>query len=142
MRIARAAVLALIVSHAAFAAPTASAPPVVHSRAELEARLAAGPSPLDAFTPYGRRSFLKSLRWGESGLGGMRTTELVRELNTEEIGAVLRLLDASAYMGMLVDATHGAPPLRLPEPSVAIERRVRALEQFHKEETKARRPSY
>lgn len=113
----------------AFDAAAQSAPSAaLRTRAELQALLdSRGASPLDAFTPYGKRRFLRSIAWGSKGVGGFGTAQLVRELDADQLAAVLDLIDARAYLPQLRTDLAGAS-LRLPEPAADTERRLQALE--------------
>lgn len=117
----------------------AADPPVVRSEAQLRAVLASGrPTPLDALTPYGKRSFLRSLTWGARGLGGFGTRAMLRELDAGQIDALAAFLDSSSHSPARgLDLS--SPALRLPEPSPEIERRLVQLERFHKEDEEGRR---
>lgn len=132
---------AILVSFACWTLGAQAAPParpVVRSAAELGAVLASGQrTPLDAFTPYGKRSFLRSLYWSERGLGSIGRTSLVRELDAQQIAAVLALLDASAYLPTLTGDLVG-PPLRLPTPAADIEARYEQLLRFDREQSQRR----
>jgi hypothetical protein len=126
------AVLALVAATAAIGATGAIAdpPPVVHTQQDLRKLLDAGtPTPLDALTPYGKRRFLDQLTWGRKGLGGFGYTPLIRELDRTQLEAVLRFLDSDSYLPVLGKYIVG-PPLRLPEPSADVARRLAQLEQF------------
>jgi hypothetical protein len=117
---------------------TRPGPAVVHTRAEWDAVLAAGqPTPLDALTPYGKRRFIRGLRWGERGIGGFSTAPLTRELTPEQLQAVLHFVDSDEYLPMLSKDLAG-PPLRLPAPSAEIERRLEQLEQFDRDDSRRR----
>jgi hypothetical protein len=108
----------------------ATVPQVVRSQAQLEAALASGQrTPLDALTPYGKRRFISTLTWGSKGLGGFGFRPLVRELNEEQLSATLSFLDSSSYLRVIGDELVGAP-LRLSAPSLEIEQRLLALEDF------------
>jgi hypothetical protein len=110
------------------AAAQSTPPPALHSQAALQALLdAGGPSPLDAFTPYGKRRFLRGIAWGSRGVGGFSVASPVRELDESQLAAVLDLIDARAYLPRLRAELLGAP-LRLPEPSAGVERALLALE--------------
>lgn len=117
----------------------AADPPVVRSEAQLRAVLASGrATPLDALTPYGKRSFLRSLTWGSRGLGGFSTRAMLRELDAGQIDAL------AAFIGISSDAPArgrdlSSPPLRLPEPSPETERRFVRLERFQAEDAERRR---
>lgn len=100
---------------------------VLRSAAELEQYLKAGTNPLDAFTPYGRRDFLRGLHWGERGLGGFSYRVIQRELSADEARAVARLFDSESVIQSLISALEQSPPLRLPEPSADLERRYLAM---------------
>lgn len=114
-------------------------PAVVRTEAQLQAVLTSGrPTPLDAFTPYGKRSFLRSLTWGTRGLGGFGTREMLRELDARQIDAVAAFLDSGAYSPAR-GRDLSSPPLRLPDPSPEIERRFVLLERFRNEDMASRR---
>lgn len=128
------AILAFATATAAVAVP----PPVVSTQQDLHELLATGmPTPLDALTPYGKRRFLGQLRWGRKGLGGFGYTPLVRELDRTQLEAVLRFLDSGNYLPVLGKNIVG-PPLRLPEPSTDVARRLEQLEQFAAEDARQR----
>lgn len=83
----------------------AAVPPVVRTQAEWEAVLASGQaSPLDALTPYGRRTFLRGVRWGDRGLGGFGIGPLVRELDAASVPRFYLLKD-----GRVIDQVQGWP---------------------------------
>lgn len=105
-----------------------SLPVVVRSAAELGRVIQAGANPLDAFTPYGRRDFLRGLTWGERGLGGFPTRALKRELSSEQALAVARMFGAESYMRDAIASLDQTPPLRLSEPSADLERRYLAMQ--------------
>ncbi len=119
-------------------AGAARAQPTVHSRTELTARMASGPTALDDLTPHGRRVFLDSLRWSERGLGGFSTTPLVRELTAAQIAGVLRLLDSASYTDMLVRMLNDGAPLRFAAPSVQLEALGKAFRTFHEDDQQKR----
>jgi hypothetical protein len=103
------------------------APDVIRTQAQLQAALASStPTPLDALTPYGKRRFVQSLRWGSAGVAGFNFIALVRELNATQLAAVLAYIDSSSQMSRLADELQGAP-LRLPGPSTDIEGRFDTL---------------
>jgi hypothetical protein len=77
------------------------------------------------------------MRWSERGLAGFGSTPLIRELDHERLAAVLRFLDASAYLPMLEKKLIG-PPLRLPAPSIPVEKDLQLLQQFASEDTARR----
>jgi hypothetical protein len=58
---------------------------------------------------------------------------LIRELDHEQLAAVLRFLDASNYMPML-DKKLVGPPLRLPAPAAQVEQDLQMLRQFADED--------
>lgn len=114
----------------AAAAQPLSAATVVRTEAQWRALIASGQkTPLDALTPYGKHVFIDGLSgaWGEHGLRSLPTGPLVRELNREELHAVLTFLDSDAYFIMLERRLIG-PPLRMPAPSAAVARDLRRLE--------------
>ena len=113
----------------------------VTSRAELMARMASGPTALDALTPDGKRAFLDSLRWGDRGLGGFSTAPLVRELNAAQVADVLRLLDSEQYLDMLTSDLGDSTPLRFAAPSADIQAATKAFHKFHDADVARRRDS-
>jgi hypothetical protein len=120
------------------AAAAASAPAVVHTQETLRVALASGkPTPLDALTPYGKREAIRQMRWGERGLASFGFTPLIRELDHEQLVAVLRFLDTADYLPML-DKRLVGPPLRLPAPSRQVEKDMQLLQQLA-DETDTRR---
>lgn len=109
---------------------TMPAPPAVHAQVALRATLAAGkPTPLDALTPYGKRLAIEQMRWNDKGLAGFGTAPLVRELDHDQLAAVLHFLDADSYLPMLDKQLIGAP-LRLPAPSAQVEQDLQSLRRF------------
>lgn len=117
----------------------AAEPVVVRTEAELSAILASGqPTPLDAFTPYGKRSFLRDLTWGTRGLGGFGTRAMLRELDPAQIEEVAAFIDSSDYSPAR-GRDLSSPPLRLPEPSPEVERRYVEFEKFIGQERERRR---
>lgn len=111
-------------------AATTSPPSDVHAQAVLRAALASGkPTPLDALTPYGKRVAIEQMRWNDNGLAGFGTAPLVRELDHDQLAAVLHFLDADSYLPMLDKQLIG-PPLRLPAPSTQVEQDLQALRRF------------
>jgi len=121
------------------AAGAAESPaPVVRSAAQLESVVASGqPSPLDAFTPYGKRRFLQSLRWNERGLTTFNSASLLRELEPRQIAAMLAFIDAGEYLPAVVNGLAGTP-LRLPAPTADAEARLARIERFVDEEARRR----
>lgn len=121
--------------HPAWAqSPDSGVPPiVVRSQPELRAALAAGPTPLDALTPHGRREFLAQLTWVNGGLGGYSVKALERELDRHELAAVLQWLDLDDALPRLAELLVG-PPLRLPAPAAQLERDLAALRQLDREQ--------
>lgn len=113
------------------AQPTgAAAPQVAHTEAQWQAVLASGkPTPLDALTPYGKRSFVRGVHWGERGLGGFGFGPLVQELDAGQAAAVLAFLDSSDYLPMLQSNMIGAP-LRFPEPDPQLEQALVRLDRL------------
>jgi hypothetical protein len=111
-------------------AATASAPAVVHTLEALRAALASStPTPLDALTPYGKREAIRQMRWSDNGLVGFGNASLIRELDHEQLAAVLRFLDTQKYLPIL-DKRLVGPPLRLPAPSAQVEQDLQLLRQF------------
>ncbi len=106
-------------------------PAVVRSEAQLNQALASGrPTPLDALTPYGRHRLLHSIAWGQRGMMGFSTAPLQRELDVTQLDAILRFLDLTEYRAALAGGMNG-PPLRLPQPSMEVVRRLESLEDFN-----------
>lgn len=120
----------------------AADPPVVRTEAELRTALASGqPTPLDALTPYGKRTLLQSMRWNDRGqMTGFSHSYPVRELDQQQLAALLAFLDSSDLMDHFRDSVTGAP-LRLPEPSPEIERRLREFDRISDEENERRAAS-
>lgn len=115
------------------------APTVVRTQEQFQAALASGKNtPLDALTPYGKRRFARGLRWGENGLGGLPTTQLVRELSVEQMAAVLGFLNSADDLPRLTWGLAGAP-LRMPEPTADLEQRLERLVQFAEAQASERR---
>lgn len=114
----------LLLAVPVFAQTPASSPvQVLRSAAELEQYLKSGANPLDAFTPYGRRDFLRGLTWGARGLGGISPRAIKRELTSDQARAVARIFGAEMDIQHVIQALDQTPPLRLPEPSADLERR-------------------
>ena len=114
----------LLFAVSVFAQNPASPPAqVLRSAAELEQYLKAGANPLDAFTPYGRRDFLRGLCWGEQDSCGLSYKAIQRELSTDQARAVARLFGAESYIQQVILSLDQSPPLRLPEPSATLEQR-------------------
>lgn len=124
---------------AAFHLGANATPTVVHTQAQLNEALASGqPTPLDALTPYGKRRFIRGLRWGERSVGGFSPEPLERELTSEQLRAALHFIDSDSLLPMLGGHLTG-PPLRLPEPSAEAERRLEQLESFAEDDVERRR---
>lgn len=97
---------------------------VVRTQAQWQAVIASGQkTPLDALTPYGKQAVSAMLTeaWTERGLTSLPASHMVRELNREQLRAVLAFLDSEKYLPMLAAQLHGAS-LRLPPPSDDVER--------------------
>lgn len=131
----RGCALMLCALHAGLTMPALAQPlpvaTVVRTQAQWRALIASGQkTPLDALTPHGKQAFIDGLAdaWGESGLHSLPTGPLVRELNRDELRAVLAFLDSDAYFAMLERRLVG-PPLRMPAPSADVARDLRRLEQ-------------
>ena len=123
-------ILALVCCAPATAAQPVSTPLVVRTQAEWRALLASNQNtPLDALTPYGKQvvTDMLSASFREDGLPSLPGGILVRELNREELRAVLVFLDSEAYFAMLERQLVGAP-LRMPPPSAAVARDWRQLQ--------------
>lgn len=118
----------LLLTSARAQSPASSATLVLHSAVELEQYLKTPVHPLDAFTNYGKREFLRSLTWGARGLSGFSIRPIERELNSEQALAVARLFGAESYIRPFIQALDHTPPVRLPEPSVALEQGYLNLE--------------
>ncbi|MFC0350476.1 hypothetical protein [Undibacterium danionis] len=100
---------------------------VVRSASELERRMQAGATPLDALTPYGRREFMRGLQWGTKGLSGFSYAALRRELLPDQIMAIAKFLDFEPHVKSLLADAGRFPPLRLPEPDAVLEQRIVAF---------------
>ena len=131
-------VLAATLHPAGHAADAPPVPSVVHSEAQLKEALASGkPTPLDALTPYGKRRLLYSIAWGQRGMKSFSYTPLVRELDASQLDPILRFLDLADYRAMLASDMSGTP-LRLPQPSVEVMRRLERLDALSREITRQR----
>jgi len=131
-------VLAAALHPAVHAADAPPVPSVVRSEAQLKEALVSGkPTPLDALTPYGKRRLLYSITWGQRGMKSFSFTPLVRELDASQLDPILRFLDLADYRTMLIDGMSG-PPLRLPQPSVEVMRRLETLDALSREITRQR----
>lgn len=93
---------------------------VAHNRVEFESLVADGGTPLDAFTAYGKREFIRDLRWGDRGLGGFGFGSALRELTSDQILALFRFIGAEKYLPQTLPNT---TPLRFPEADAAFEHR-------------------
>ena len=93
-------------------------------RDELERRTRAGPTPLDAFTAFGKREFLAGLEWDAQGeaVAGLSTTALIRELRGDQIIALLTYLGMKDLGISIAKSLPPSEPLRFPEPDGMIER--------------------
>lgn len=115
-----------LAAHAVQPAP----PLVVRTEAQVKAVLATGQrTPLDLFTPHGKRRFLQRIVWRETGIGGFGGTQLRRELDAAQIGQVLAFLDLGAYKKVFSADLIGRP-LRLPAPSARLEQQLEAFERL------------
>ncbi|NHZ96416.1 hypothetical protein [Massilia sp. CCM 8734] len=94
-----------------------------------EALASSKPTPLDALTAYGKREAIRQMQWSGNGLVGFGTAPLIRELNHEQLAAVLRFLDAENYLPMLEKKLVG-PPLRLSPPFAQVEQDLQSLRKF------------
>jgi len=132
---------ALVVSLACWslnAIAAESAATVVRSAAQLQTVLSSSqPTPLDALTPYGKRRFVESVRWGEKGLTGFNRIMLVRELEPEQVAEVLAFIGAGEYAPGVIGELVG-PPLRMPAPTSDTEARLKQLTQFEDEDNRRR----
>lgn len=109
--------------------PAAPEPLVVRTQAEWRALLeSTQKTPLDALTPYGKQvvTDMLSATFREDGLPSLPSGILVRELNRDELRAVLVFLDSETYFGTLERQLVGAP-LRMP-PSAVVARDWRQLQ--------------
>jgi hypothetical protein len=112
---------------------------IVRSASELERRMQAGATPLDALTPYGRREFLRGLQWGSKEMTGLSYAPLMRELLPEQITAIAKFLDFEPYVKSLLADAGRFPPLRLPEPDAALEQRAVAFATWMDMQSRAQR---
>ncbi len=114
---------------AATAAQPAAAP-IVRSAAQLQAVLSSSqPTPLDALTPYGKRRFVDSLRWDAKGQATFDTTILVRQLDAQQLAAVLAFVGEQARLPKLAQELVGQS-LRMEAPTADAVARLRALERI------------
>jgi hypothetical protein len=111
----------------------AGEPPVVRTKAQLESVLASGrPSPLDALTPYGKRRLLRGIVWRDKGMGGFSGSQLVRELDADQIVQVMAFFDMAAYAKGYTENLSGTA-VRLPSPSSALEAQLDRFEQRYRD---------
>jgi len=131
--------LCCLASSAGAHSPTgAPAPAIVRSERDLLAALESiEPTPLDALTGYGKREFIREMRWRDDALVGFGTVPLIRELDRAGLAAVLHWLDSSVYLPALERQLVG-PPLRLPAPAALVGEAIAALRQFADEEDRRR----
>ncbi|HET9033174.1 MAG TPA: hypothetical protein VFN25_09735 [Dokdonella sp.] len=103
-------------------------PRVVHSKVEFDQRMRAGATPLDAFTPFGKREFIAGLVWNSDGkgIGGLSMAAMIRELGKDQVEEVLDFLDLKKLSASIVQSLPQSPPLRFGEPDRAIEREWKA----------------
>ncbi|SDF43756.1 MULTISPECIES: hypothetical protein [unclassified Duganella] len=102
----------------------------IQTREQLAAVLASGePTPLDALTPYGKRSFLAGLRWRDNHVISFNHAALTDELNPGQLEAALAFMGLGEHLPQLTQGLVGEP-LRLPEPSADTERRLHLLKEF------------
>jgi len=131
---------ALVLCLACWAVPALAADaPVIRNKAQLEAVLASSqPTPLDALTPYGKRSFLRAMRWSETGEPrGFSYLAIVRELDRQQLASLLAFLDSSEQLEMFQRQLVGTL-LRLPEPSSDIEQRLLEFVRIGEDEAERR----
>ncbi len=107
--------------------------PVVRSAAQFKAAASSQGTPLDAFTPYGKRRFVGGVSWSERGITGFNGAMLVRELQPEQVEAVLVFIGAGEYAPAYIKELTG-PPLHLPGPTAYTEARLAQLWRFKAEE--------
>lgn len=124
---------AIVVSLACWTFAATAAEPaatVVRSPAQLQAVLSSSqPSPLDALTPYGKRRFVDSLRWDAKGQATFDTTILVRQLDAQQLAAVLAFVGEQARLPKLAQELVGQP-LRMEAPTADAVARLRAIERI------------
>jgi len=118
----------------------AGSPPVVRTGAQLKAVVASGqPTPLDALTPFGKRAVLRSLHWSEDGqLVGIDFAVVERELDARQLAALLAFVGGEDLLPMLSRHLDGQP-VRLPDPSADVEKRLESFRTLAREDTERRR---
>lgn len=114
---------------------------VVRTEEQLKTVLASGkPTPLDAFTPYGRRTLLRSIRWTEDGrFAGLNFGIVERELDAPQIAALLTFFDSKVLLPILTRDLSGRA-IRLPEPSSDIDEKLQRFYRLSQDDAEQRRP--
>lgn len=105
--------------------PTAIATPI-RSPAELDRYLKATPpneSPLSLLPAGARRRFLRTLTWGDRGLGGFDTSDLQQYLTDAQIARVLALFDSQPYAAGLHGRATALTPAQRAAPETPLESR-------------------
>lgn len=104
--------------------------PPVKTKEELEARITAGSTSLDAFTPFGRREFLASIRWGSKGISSFSTSPIRRELSVKEAIAIFQFVGMAELAASYAKDRAQQPSLRLAEPTPQMEKLFLAFEEW------------
>lgn len=108
----------------------AKAPAFLPAADALRAAVMSGEAtPFDALSPYGKREAIRQLRWRENKLVGFGIAPLIRELDREQLAAVLHFIDAGNYLPMLEKRLVGRP-LRPPMPSALSDQNLQLLRQL------------
>lgn len=118
------AILAFMLAGVSLAAASEVAPGllIVRTQAQWQAVIASGQStPLDALTPHAKKAVVEKMSgaWDERGLHTLPIGELIRQLDREQLRAVLTFLGSEAYLPFAEAQLVGAP-LRLAAPSAAV----------------------
>lgn len=96
----------------------------------VRAALASGkPTPLDALTPHGKHELIREMRWRDGALVSFGHAPLIRELDHEQLAAILHFLRIDDYLSGFSRELVG-PPLRLPAPSSQVAHDLQALDDF------------
>lgn len=100
---------------------------VAHNQVELDAFVAAGATPLDALTAFGRREFLRRLSWRDGKLVSFSPAAPLRELNLAQTTALFRFVGTLSY---LPKEFPSYPALRVDDSTPRFENEVIEFEQF------------
>jgi hypothetical protein len=98
----------------------------IHSPAELARYLETTPvkqSPLALLPSGARKRFLGTLTWGDNGVGGFATGDLLQYLTTDEIRRVLALFGTEAFANGLQGRAKPLTTVQRAAPETSLERK-------------------